>query len=90
MAKRKAEAAPDSDASVQETEGVMSEQAQATKQQPNIKLRDGAKPVTEGDLGYRDITLPKADAQEAGWYEPQAQIVISLYGTHYELLNGRG
>jgi hypothetical protein len=65
-------------------------QQQGGGQQPNIKLREGATPVTEGDLGYRGLRLPTADEQKAGWHEPQARLVVALYGTHYELLNAQG
>jgi hypothetical protein len=60
------------------------------KPRPNIRLREGAQPITEGDLGYRGIKLPDAAAQKAGWHAPKAQMVIALYGTHYELLNAKG
>ena len=87
MARRKGGAAPNSDASVQETEGAMGEQTQKA----NIRLKEGAEPITLGDLGYKGIKLPATkEEQAAGWYEPKASIVAALYGTHYELLDAQG
>jgi hypothetical protein len=93
MTRRRGEAAPDTTAIVQETEGAMSEQQQQQKQPeqtPNIRLREKMEPVTEGDLGYRGIKLPSADEQKGGWYEPKASLVLALYGTHYEPLDSQG
>jgi hypothetical protein len=74
----------------EQTQHRLSTTLQPKEQKPNIRLREGMTPVTEGDLGYRGIKLPDAAAQKAGWHEPQARLVLALYGSHYEPLNTQG
>lgn len=56
----------------------------------NIMLAHGQPPVTEGDLGWRAITLPAEAQQRAGWYEPRAAEILKLYGGIYKPVVDKG
>jgi hypothetical protein len=80
-----------SDAVAPETQDLQ-QQPPAAPVQPrsNITLAHGQSPVTEGDLGWRAITLPAEAQQRAGWYEPQAAEILKLYGGIYKPVVDKG
>lgn len=60
---------------------------------PNIKLREGAEPITVSGFAsvgdsVKMLTFPTLKRQAAGWCSPDAKRIVSCYGDRYELLEG--
>lgn len=66
---------------------------EGTAKVPNIKLREGAEPITVSGLAScgdnpTPMRFPTLARQEAGWCSKEAKLIALCYGDRYELLNG--
>lgn len=60
---------------------------------PNVRLAAGADSLGEGPVtvGMETIAkLPDAETQRRGWYEPQADRLVSLYRGRYLMIVSKG
>jgi hypothetical protein len=62
---------------------------------PNIKLREGAEPITISGLAHVGASLeplrfPTLIRQQNGWCSKEAKRIVACYGDRYELINGGG
>lgn len=68
---------------------------EGTGKVPNIKLKEGAEPITVSGLAKvganpEPLRFPTLDRQINGWCSAEAKRIVACYGDRYELINGGG
>lgn len=71
------------------------DQKTGTPKVPNIRLKEGAEPITvSGTASVGDslapLRFPTLARQEAGWCSQEATLIVACYGDRYEFLNKGG
>lgn len=67
--------------------------ANDTAKKPNIKLKEGAEPITVSGFANvgsspEPLRFPTLIRQQNGWCSAEAKRIVACYGDRYELING--